>query len=151
MPGDAFPDDWQICAVCGYALERWTHDGTQTWEHFSSEIDHPPVPVAVNETILSLKCDFCNTSDATDVVLCDSFPITEHDYSHGAWAACWQCADLVRRNRWSALVTRVLSLCPRSRRQPRQYLVQLYQKVQVHSHGMISQSEWRQRNGLRTE
>jgi hypothetical protein len=103
--------DWKICAVCGYPLGHDTNRIGQPgeWRHSrDDQQDHPPVPVGLYEIEFNQRCDFCDEAGATLIVLCTDFEMPlQVTKSVGHWAACETCGELVRRKRWSQLITHV--------------------------------------------
>jgi hypothetical protein len=101
---------WMICGTCGYPLELKTpREGDRQWLHVREDArDHVVVPVDAADIEFNSRCDFCDREQATEIVLCDSFIVPDTpSRSIGHWAACEQCAEMVRRRRWSQLVTYV--------------------------------------------
>ncbi len=86
----------------------------QGWMHSIAapdEADHIAVPVSADEVQVRGRCDFCFTDEPTWVL-----PVTKIRYEipgHGGggfdsdWAACDDCAALIDRNQWNALLRRV--------------------------------------------
>lgn len=56
-------------------------------------------------------CDFCTARPIFRLYNCRNFPfngraVFAHELTHGAWAACRKCAELVDTGRWSDLTDR---------------------------------------------
>lgn len=49
------------------------------------------------------RCDFCNVDFPRWVVPADSFEVLPGSMSHGDWAACNACCELISNRRWEAL------------------------------------------------
>jgi hypothetical protein len=151
------PDPFVICAVCGYPLERAANRespnqpfGGQEWGHIRADMgDHVVVPVDASEIRFNQRCDFCDIENATMIVLADSFNLPgTNSRSIGNWAACDICAEMAERKRWSQLVTRVKNgTGPHARKAPRKLLLAMYEPLADHMHGVITQEEWKERNG----
>lgn len=105
--------DLRACAVCGRVLNHVS--GTDDhYEHTLADgTDHPPVPVPPSEIPEQFRprCDFCRSEFPTFVLPVHSFvmPAISGHGSEGDWAACSDCASLLSRNEWNALVRRVES------------------------------------------
>jgi hypothetical protein len=139
---------WKACAVCGYPLERERQGGS--FGHFWRREDHPAVPVDVDEIDVNQRCDFCSAEPVTSVVLARKFDLPNtRSSSVGPWAACQPCGDLVARNEWGRLVTRVKQNGPEvARRTPRRIFVQIYDELQRNSTGVVLPwSTWLEING----
>lgn len=99
-----------ICGVCGRVLD-WSpilgffHNLMDAGE----ELDHVAVPVPAHEAPQQVRarCDFCSGENPTWELPARDF---EFDIggagSIGDWAACDTCADLIRKNAWTALTKR---------------------------------------------
>lgn len=130
------PDDLQrVCAVCGRTLDYigWVDDKDSTrnvglgWDHTlldkqTGEADHPAVPVLREEVPGNPRCDFCIVGTPMFVVPARDFVAspprgsdiaTAGHGSYGDWAACPECASLVRADKWAQLVHRTWLLSPR--------------------------------------
>jgi hypothetical protein len=147
------PSEWMICRVCGWPLEHRAHGDEVIWLHLRQdpEYAHEPDPVPASEaTTINQRCDFCDTVPVVDIVLCQQFEMADEQMSAGHWAACAQCGTLIRNNRWGQLVTHVKQNSDRHRAVrsvPRKHLVQLYGKVERYGLGVITFTEWIDRNG----
>lgn len=150
---------WQICGVCGYPLEHAVDRPTGEelgWLHArpSTAADHIVVPVDADQLpVIEQRCDFCDAQPVTDAVLCTSFVMPlpgPPQKSIGHWAACTPCAELVRRRRWSQLVTRSRQLNPEVMGDmPRKLAEDLFGAVERHMVEVVTLEEWRERMGLR--
>jgi hypothetical protein len=142
-----------ICAVCGYVLEHTSNRDMATiffngqeFGHIRPSLkDHVVVPVDPGDVEVNGHCDFCDVPEPTEVVVADTF-ITGLSRSVGNWAACEECAELVRRRRWSQLVTRVRGMIGHSAATiPRSLLLRYYEDLDAHMHEVITLTEWRAR------
>jgi hypothetical protein len=119
-----------VCAVCGRVLERisndegehvgWVHPYTMRIGSLGEMEDHQPVPVpATDLPFPDTRCDFCYAINpqwilpANDFVNVDgirdlSMPGQPEVASAGDWAACDECADLLKIGMWSGLVKRAI-------------------------------------------
>jgi hypothetical protein len=154
------PEGAKICAVCLHTLDfyedrsdpedagRYVH----AREEFMGPRTHVAIPVEPDEVSgIAKLCDFCYADTdvnwtvvthpftMTTVVLAD--PTLEQGQSFSAlWAACEECADLVRRKRWSALRSRALESvisrhpgwdAPGPRRFQKALILALYSRVEA--------------------
>ena len=140
-----------FCAACKGVLDYLQESGEPEgrWVHGREEFGkrtHVVVPVTFMEiSEVAGHCDFCFAESPAWSVVCEPFTLTtgvagqgetEQNFS-SLWAACDECADLVRRRRWSALVTRVLDAFEKrhDHRLPRgihkNYLKVLYSRVEA--------------------
>lgn len=122
------PHDMPACAVCAQPLNRievrnafgvvkegWVHVGS-TIDH--DPADHPAVPVSRDAVQLEGRCDFCSAPDpawqlpVTDlgILIVESADAEVGHNSIGDWAACEECAELIRADRWDALTARSLRI-----------------------------------------
>jgi hypothetical protein len=111
----------QVCAVCARVLNPMTNEKGEMigWMHAigtADELDHPAVPVAPTDVQTRYLCDFCNGEDPVWTLPVRGFDvpkINEDQKITGTsgenWAACADCAALIDRNQWSALLRRVIS------------------------------------------
>ncbi len=146
---------WKICAVCGYRLEHSSNpdvfDGSE-WGHFDPDRqDHLVVPVNAAEMMSAIndRCDFCGRDDVevSTAVLADDF-VVGPIRSRGPWAACEECAEIVRRRHWSRLVSHVKKVgAGRTRAASAATLRAAFDTLSVHTHGIIPMEEWRRRAG----
>lgn len=102
-----------VCAVCGRVLDLYqAPDGTHSYMHSMQDRrygeDHPAVPVAHDQIKPEYRCDFCNTDYPTWILPAKSFelPNVPGNVSHGDWAACDTCIELIRKWRWESLARR---------------------------------------------
>ncbi len=132
---------WQVCAVCGYVLEHQSK--APWWIHVRPE-DHTPVPVDAEQIHFKSRCDFCDQDSPQQMVLAKSFPMPDGiSRSIGPWAACDTCCDLVKRERWSALITRVKqSGGPGARTAPRSILSRMYAALAPNIVGYATREDW---------
>jgi hypothetical protein len=133
-----------VCQTCNRVLETYTSIDRVGYRHAMQDRDgHPAVPVPMPAGYTGGRCDFCNVDHPTHVVPARDFrvPVTD-TMSRGNWGACAECAELVRRNHWSALLTRVarshersygVSMAPEIKRN----LQALYARLQVHISGPV--------------
>lgn len=148
-PRDAAIEDWKVCGVCGYPLESI---GDQYLHIRADQGDHIPVPVAITDIVLNQRCDFCDREEASDIILVHDFALPGYEdiVSISHWSACGECAALVRRGRWSALITRVKQHGPDlARRTSRSFLIAYYGAVEANMYGILPIAEWRERMGYR--
>lgn len=100
-----------ICATCNNAVDRYTDDTGLTYIHTPQDPDdHPVVPIRPG-TDWRGRCDFCSHWPAQWRLPARSFTIpgnTQHG-SEGSWAACNECARLIERNQWTAVIRRCLA------------------------------------------
>lgn len=116
-----------VCAVCGRPLntvmsvDTSLPDGSGNrlvgWRHGMQELegeDHPAIPVRQGQVPLRGRCDFCNAEDPIVSLPVANFimpgpqePGGGQPASAGDWAACKDCAVLVARHDWQALIRRV--------------------------------------------
>lgn len=106
------------CAVCGRILNAYVSpEGERSWLHTFADLpeDHPAVPVGTGEIIPQPRCDFCSAEHPTWELPARSFVIPDltlgqvENGSHGNWAACDSCAQLIGRDQWTALRRRALT------------------------------------------
>lgn len=138
--------DWRACAICASALDgQRTPDGIRYAHPFGRGEDHPAVPVPVDEVQVDARCDFCSVAVPPHrrwVVPCDDFVMFDRGHpacpsgqgSSGPWAACPDCADLVRRARWSQLVTQAVRQRPADP-QVRAMFADVYRRLAAHITG----------------
>lgn len=145
-------EKWQACGVCAFPLDKYTQHGKLLgWVHFNPPADgHIAVPVDADQIQHRQSCDFCNTESVVWIIPSKSFEmlpetsITPAQMSHGAWGACCDCGHLIKRDKWSALITRVRS-------RPgfpvtRGALEYLYNRLQANmTEGILPYDEWRAR------
>ncbi len=145
-------DQWQVCAVCGYPLERLGDD----WLHSRETMqDHVSVPVDAGTHLerISQRCDCCDADKITHIALAHDFdfpPVHQlPQRSIGHWALCAECAELIRRRRWSGLVSRVRASAPVGKMvPPRWYLEDLYARLDRHMIEMVTWEEWVRRGQI---
>ena len=108
------------CAVCARVLVtveeerggvpryRYEHDPLDQPE------DHPPVPVARDQVQTRSRCDFCTGDGGPDgprwLLPAATFGDPASAYSVEAWAACDECAALLRRDQWTRLRARCVRM-----------------------------------------
>lgn len=102
-----------VCQTCRRVLS-W--DGnTNEWVHPQEHLhwDHEPVAVPDLEFLyINEKCDFCFADGSAWVLPAEPFVVAPGHGSDGDWAACEECAELIRANAWFKLVSRVRQLWP---------------------------------------
>lgn len=114
------PDTRRICAVCGHTLDYHGWDDGSVglgWDHTQfdkdiGEADHPAIPVLPGEVPEQPRCDFCLIGQPMFVVPVEKFRIARRHISPDDWAACPECAVLVRDRKWEPLIERVCWLSP---------------------------------------
>jgi hypothetical protein len=146
-------DKWQVCGICAFPLDRFSKpDGTLVgYAHFLPPDDgHVAVPVDADQVEHKQTCDFCPGGPVVWILPARSFQmlpetaVTPGQMSHGAWGACDECGFLIQRNRWSALITRVMR--ETHHRVPRPALEYLYDRLRVNlTEPMLSYDAWRAR------
>ncbi len=98
------------CAVCGLVLHRLTQNGadgatTESWMH-NGPADHPTVPVSVADIRANFQCDFCMADHARWTLPVRRYRVAPGNMNDGDWAACDDCAALLRTSDWTALTAR---------------------------------------------
>lgn len=97
--------------MCGRVLDHGPGKGVYRHSFIDRDEDHLPVPVPPSEIPEQFRprCDFCRAEFPTYVLPVRSFvmPAISGHGSDGDWAACSDCASLLARNEWNALVRRV--------------------------------------------
>lgn len=159
------PEDGQrrACAVCGRILNVYiSPEGHRSWLHTYADLpdDHPAVPVNLGDGIhLRPRCD---SEQPTWELPARSFLLPGlslpgpslpglsppgpssgpvENASHGNWAACDCCADLIDGNQWTALRRRALTAWSGRVDDPTQHarvdrqLGQLYRQLRRHITG----------------
>jgi hypothetical protein len=97
------------CGVCGHVLNRYTGTFGETWIHvLDSDNDHPAVPVPVESIHTKFMCDFCLIESARWALPVEDYSTEVGGENVGDWAACDVCADLLRKNDWTALTNRAI-------------------------------------------
>lgn len=105
------PDsDARACAVCGRVLTRTAYG----YRHGEQEIvagtdDHVAVPVRYEDLGENLRgrCDFCSAEQPTHVLWSEEIQTPEFDSNWDAdWAACDDCAELIKVDDWRGLFRR---------------------------------------------
>lgn len=110
--------DTRLCGVCGRVLsEVKSERGFEGWMHPDPALteDHMAVPVSPDEVAGEFHCDFC-FAEIPGVggwtVEAESFPMllitkpsgkTETHTSVTNWAACGDCAGLIKAHSWKTL------------------------------------------------
>lgn len=107
------PREVRACAVCGRVLDYYSPtDPTEAggWIHSTQDRsegeDHPAVPVSLAEVEAIGRCDFCNVDLPRWVVPARTFEVLPGSMSHGDWAACNTCCQLIATRRWETLIRR---------------------------------------------
>jgi len=129
--------------------------GRVRYLHQAGDADHLVVPVESGELRWLPRCDFCSADDVKWTIYCDTFIIPSCEVAEvfnlasdpgvghvlsGNWAACDTCIDLVRRQRWTALTTRVRNTCgpdPSGRLLNRNMLLRVYAQLAIHMRGIV--------------
>lgn len=148
-------EKWQVCGVCGYPLDRFTKnkptDTVLGWGHFRPPDDgHVAVPVDADQIRHNQQCDFCGDEPVVLEIVAHSFEmmaetaVTPAQMSVGGWGACTDCGSLIRRNRWSALISRVRTRTA-AFNLPRCVLEDLYSRLQPNIIEILPYDEWRAR------
>lgn len=129
------------CRTCGLVLDRKAYeDGTIEWQHPRGEHDDHPVDPAPRDSFpANFKCDFCLADHARWVLPVEQFMMAPGHESEKDWAACDDCAALLREVDWEGLTTRALreykkrhGMAP-----PRAVLAGMYQQVRGHVTGTV--------------
>lgn len=101
----------RACAVCGRVLDAVTEDGGLRWRHvfMDQPADHVAIPVLPAEIAVRGRCDFCSADDPRWYVPARPFAVDSGPArSTDDWAACDDCVDLIRTDRWTSLRRRVV-------------------------------------------
>jgi hypothetical protein len=139
-----------ICEVCGRSLDlRSDAEGMALVHTAQDAADHEPVPVPMPEGWTGGRCDFCNGEPPTHVLPARDFAVPgyeEFGESLGDWAACADCAPLIERNQWSALVRRAAdaqcALNPfASRAMVERHLTAVYRRLRRNVTGALKEIE----------
>lgn len=110
--------DLMMCATCKRVLDESvsgdedgvTHKYIHIQQVVSGTVDHEPVPVPYDGSLVEAHCDFCHEVVPTDIIW--TMPATDFlmpfigTTSGGSWAACPECASLLERYAWGELVDR---------------------------------------------
>lgn len=96
------------CGVCGHVLNLYEGSfGQKTWIHvLETDNDHPPVPVPVDSIHTKFMCDFCLSENARWALPVEDYRSSPNGENVGDWAACDECAELLRNNDWNNLTTK---------------------------------------------
>lgn len=139
------------CAVCARILDY--DEQLEAFTHTLADLDrenagdHLVVPVLATTLEAKTRCDFCGENEIPRsevwTVPAETFempkigvPGERRRMSVGDWAACETCADLVTRNRWRALVSRVIGQHRQGREKiPKAWVEQAYLRLAVHLTG----------------
>lgn len=104
----------KVCKVCRRALELHRESGVLSWRHHQQDAlaDHPVRPVDAESIEVKGRCDFCNGPEPTWVLPVRTFTAGMDDKGRahvyeGDWGTCEPCAQLIDRNAWNRLLTRV--------------------------------------------
>lgn len=95
-----------VCNRCGRVLD---HEEGVGFIHTISDAnaDHEPEPVPVSEAlVVAGRCDFCTRDFPEWVVPASEFEVTPGHMSGDDWAACNECAALIEKDQWNALIRR---------------------------------------------
>jgi hypothetical protein len=145
-------EEWQVCAVCGYPLARHTTSEGEFlgWRHGPGDVaDHIAVPVSARDIDFKQKCDFCSEEPVVWEIVAKSFEmlpetsVTPAQMSLGGWGACSDCGDLIRTDKWSALISRVRAKSQWGPTRP--MLTYLYGRLQINIIEILPYDEWRAR------
>lgn len=120
------PHDPKVCATCTRPLDYLTDgDGVSNGRYVHAREEygqrtHVVIPVDPSEVeSVSYMCDFCFAEDAVNwTVVTHPFVIETRVAGESGlaqnfsslWAACDECADLIKRKRFGALVSRVAKI-----------------------------------------
>jgi hypothetical protein len=107
------------CAVCARVLHAAQIGRETHWVHadLGYDEDHPPVPVGQDEMETQFRCDFCFKADPPWVLPTRAFESGEQRLGDGSlvdtmagenFAACDECARLIRAGRWNSVINRVM-------------------------------------------
>jgi hypothetical protein len=98
------------CGVCGHVLNLYEGSfGQQTWIHvLETDNDHPAVPVPVDSIHTKFMCDFCLSENARWALPVEDYRSSDNGENVGDWAACDECAEMLRANDWNRLTTKAL-------------------------------------------
>jgi hypothetical protein len=112
-----------ICGVCGRVLDWGPKVGfIHNIMDASEELDHiaVPVPAADAPQQVRARCDFCSGENPTWELPARDFEFEgiAGSGSIGDWAACDICADLIRKNAWTALTKRSAEWFGKNNNQP---------------------------------
>lgn len=104
-----------ICAVCRRVLDRYADEDGMGYRHTVQDqriAIHAPQPIPMPDDYREGRCDFCNLDQMAFALPVRDFqpPGLSGHMSMGDWAACLDCARLIDGNRWTDLVTRVISI-----------------------------------------
>lgn len=103
----------KVCATCLRVLDHHSEKG---WTHPEADPtlqDHEVRPVPDIEMIgIAEKCDFCFADETEWILPARDFQVGPNHGSEGDWAACNQCAELIRKNMWTRLIERVKDTWP---------------------------------------
>lgn len=96
------------CGVCGHVLNLYEGSfGQKTWIHvLETDNDHPVVPVPVDSIHTKFMCDFCLSENALWALPVEDYQSSATGQNVGDWAACNECAELIRANDWNTLTTK---------------------------------------------
>jgi hypothetical protein len=127
----------RVCAVCGFTLDHVEGGGYVHLAQVAQMANHIPVPVDPAEVSWApnMLCDFCTGQPAPWVVVTEDFVVRGPVLAgamRGNWMACPTCVDLVRRRRWTELISRVHAAVPHV---PRKTLRKIYAELDLHMTG----------------
>lgn len=95
-----------MCEVCGRVLD---HVGGTGYVHTvgDSSVGHRAVPIPQSEAlVVAGRCDFCYADYPEWLVPAREFEVVPGHISSNDWAACNDCAALIEKHQWSALLRR---------------------------------------------
>lgn len=130
----------KICEVCRNALDVEVSGSGAGYVHpvRMGQVDHEPRPVSPPSDWRGV-CDFCRFGSAAWVLPVKDFTTPIGTQSGGGWAACDDCAALIERNQWNALIRRVVADIPEYQSVTAQTnLKTLYRLVRKNTAGAIT-------------
>jgi hypothetical protein len=103
----------RVCAICARVLAAVQLDGRWRYDHepIDTPADHPAIPVPAHQIEPRGRCDYCTDDDPQWTIPARSFLVNGvPGFSSGSWAACDRCATLIRRDDWTSLRQRALTV-----------------------------------------
>lgn len=128
------------CAVCGLVLNYRTSAFSADvafWEH-STPADHPVVAVPAEQLRANFRCDFCMADNAAWKLPVEPHEIAPGHMDAGDWAACDDCAELIRAGRWSKLAVRAAAASGDGSRSDLELFEALYAQLRTHISGPLA-------------
>lgn len=144
----------RICAVCGYVLDYTRGpDGQDRWLHLRNEDGHVVVPALPTEVHTTGRCDICGALFPRFEVPVADFAVPPVDGiptgtgSRGNWACCDECAQLIKTDRWGAVVRRAQASVERRDGRPMSRAVadhmrQTYWRLRANVTGPVRPLKW---------